>query len=139
MLLSLAGALPFLFCAGMMAFVPADERHAYLRAMIAYAAVILSFLGGIQWGTALSIAASAPRSATTLFILSIVPSLLAWAVLLIEADHRRIFLAIFLFGLVWAIDALLYLQKLIPRWFFQLRCGITPVVIACLTSTLFFS
>ena len=100
--------------------------------MTTYAAVILSFLGGIQWGIGISIAESAPRSAQTLFMLSIVPSLLACALLFVAQPNSRVLVAIFLFGFVWVVDALLCLQKLIPVWFFSLRCVVTAIVITSL-------
>jgi hypothetical protein len=100
--------------------------------MNTYAAVILSFLGGIQWGLGVSIAETAPLSAQTLFGLSIVPSLLAWAMLFVPQANAQVMVAISLFGFVWMVDAMLFLQKLIPQWFFRLRCIITAIVVTCL-------
>ncbi len=142
-LLTLAGAIPFVVLAGML-FIgesyDVSRRQSYdksqtalaLQLLTTYAAVILSFLGGIQWGIGIGFSESAPRSATTLFYLSVVPSLLAWAMLFVSHPTSRIFVTIFLFGFVWAIDTLLNLQKLIPLWFYKLRSVITAMVIITL-------
>ena len=71
-----------------------------------------------------------------MFLLSVVPSLLSWAMLFIDANGARIIVAIFLFAFVWVIDALLHLQELIPKWFFRLRCIVSPIVIGSLAAAL---
>ena len=136
LILSLAGALPFIAGAAVLWAGPAVYASSALQAIITYAAVILSFLGGIQWGIGVSVAETAPRSAQSLFLLSVVPSLLSWAMLFIDGAGARLLVAIFLFGFVWVIDALLHLQKLIPNWFFRLRCIITSIVIVSLLAAL---
>ena len=135
-LLGVAGTLPLIACAAILWFGPIAYATPTLQAIVTYAAVILSFLGGIQWGIGVSISETAPKSAQSLFVLSVVPSLLSWAMLFIDASGARLIVAIFLFGFVWVIDALLHLQKLIPDWFFHLRCIVTPIVIASLTAAL---
>ncbi|MBL0123513.1 MAG: DUF3429 domain-containing protein [Betaproteobacteria bacterium] len=135
-LLGLAGTFPFIAGAATLWFGPSAYAAPALQAIITYAAIILSFLGGIQWGTGVSVSETAPKSARTLFLLSVVPSLLSWAMLFLDTPAARLIVAIFLFGFVWLIDALLHLQKLIPHWFFRLRSIITPVVIASLTAAL---
>jgi hypothetical protein len=143
-LLTFAGAIPF---AGLALALFMPDGNEYLKAnagqkilivqlLTTYAAVILSFLGGIQWGIGLSIVSAAPRSAKTLFCLSVLPSLFAWAMLFIAHPTSRILVAIGLFGFVWIIDTLLNLQKLIPAWFYKLRTIITAIVITSLTASL---
>lgn len=131
-LLTLTGALPFVAAAAVIIAGPVEHQALALQAMTTYAAVILSFLGGVQWGIGVSINANAPRSAQTLFVLAIVPALLAWALLFVAQPNARVLVAIFLFGFVWVVDALLCLQKLIPPWFFRLRCIVSAIVIASL-------
>jgi uncharacterized membrane protein YhdT len=134
--LSLLGALPFIAGAATLWFGPATYAAPILQALITYAAVALSFLGGIQWGIGVSVSETAPMSAQSLFLLSVVPSILGWAMLFIAAPGAQLIVAIFLFSFVWLIDALLHLQKLIPTWFFRLRCIVTPIVIASLAAAL---
>ena len=129
-LLTLLGVTPFVVAAAVVASGPTEHQALVIQLVTTYAAVILSFLGGIQWGIGVSIADSAPRSAQTLFMLSIVPSMLAWALLFVAQPNARVLVAISLFGFVWVVDALLCLQKIIPAWFFRLRSIVTAIVIA---------
>lgn len=130
--LTLAGAIPFVGLAFAVWIVPAAYHVQVGNVLIAYAAIILSFLGGIQWGGAVALAESAPKSAQTMWLLSVVPSLLAWAMLFVPGSGARVIVTICLFAFVWVIDALLHLQKLIPNWFFRLRTLITGIVITSL-------
>jgi Protein of unknown function (DUF3429) len=130
--LTFAGAIPFIACSAALWFAPNQYRGFAASVLTAYSAVILSFLGGIQWGMAVNLIDSAPKSARNIFFLSVVPSLLAWAMLLLPEPRSRILVAIFLFAFVWVIDALLNVQKLIPPWFFKLRSIISVIVIASL-------
>lgn len=131
-LLTIAGVIPFVALLGLLFVGDLTQRLLYLQLLTTYAAVIISFLGGIQWGIGLSVTDSAPRSAQTLFYLSVVPSLLAWTMLMIPHPPSRVLVAIFIFGFVWIIDTLLNLQKLIPAWFYKLRTVITGSVISTL-------
>ena len=130
--LTLSGATPFIACSAALWLAPPTYRAFAATVLTAYAAVILSFLGGIQWGLAVNLIDTAPKSARNMFLLSVVPSLLAWAMLLLPEAGSRIIVAICLFAFVWVIDALLNLQKLIPAWFFKLRSLITVIVITSL-------
>jgi len=132
--LTLAGAVPFL-AAGLLVWLETSIAPIQFgQYATSYAAVILSFLGGIQWGTGLSIAGSAPTSSRNLLMLSVVPSILAWGILLVEPGALRIYIAIGLFVTVWLVDALLQLQGLIPNWFFRVRSLATVIVVASLAS-----
>jgi hypothetical protein len=132
--LTYAGALPFFLCTiGM--FYPgwSATTHATLASgLTTYAAVIISFLGGIQWGVGVATIDQQPRSARTLFLLSVVPSLLAWGMLFLQSTPTRIVIAITLVGFVWLIDTMLHIQRVIPTWFFRLRTTISVIVIASL-------
>ena len=127
--LTLSGAIPFIACSAVLWLAPPAYRAFATTVLTSYAAVILSFLGGIQWGLAVNLIDTAPKSARTMFLLSVVPSLLAWAMLLLPASSSRIIVAMCLFAFVWVVDALLNLQKLIPAWYFKLRSIITVIVI----------
>lgn len=130
--LTLAGAIPFAGLALAVWIAPSEYHVQAGNALIAYAAIILSFLGGIQWGGAVALAESAPKSAQTMWLLSVIPSLLAWAMLFVPGSGARVIVAICLFAFVWVVDALLHLQKLIPNWFFRLRTLITAIVVSSL-------
>jgi Protein of unknown function (DUF3429) len=134
--LTLAGAVPFVGSAASLWIAPAEYHAQASTALVTYAAVILSFLGGIQWGGAVALTDTAPKSARNIWLLSVIPSLLAWVMLFIPSVSAKLMVAISLFGFVWIIDALLHVQKLIPHWFFRLRTFITAIVITSLLAAL---
>ena len=134
--ITLAGAIPFVGLAISLWVVPPAYRQFALQAITMYAAVILASLGGAQWGLAVAVNDTAPQSARSMFLLSIIPCLLAWVMLFLPVSGARLIVAMFLFGFVWLIDALLHLQKLIPAWFFRLRSLISLIVIGSLSVAL---
>lgn len=72
--LAYAGLLPFVLGAVLLWLVRADAHPYVAGALSGYAAVVISFLGGIHWGLALAQPQPAPR----LFVWGVVPSLVAW-------------------------------------------------------------
>ncbi|MEQ7156021.1 DUF3429 domain-containing protein [Brevundimonas aurifodinae] len=115
--LALAGLIPFGGCAAVVA-AGGPNADAWLSALIAYGAVILSFLGGTRWGAALSSGAPDP----TTLILSNLPALAAWAALLpVDLPHpvRLTLLAIGL-SLMWLWD-----RRRPPAWYPALRTTAT--------------
>ncbi len=75
------GLVPFVFGAALIWFVRPDAQPFVTDALSAYAAVIVSFLGGIHW--ALGMRAAPPDTAR--FLWGIVPSLVAWIAVLMPA------------------------------------------------------
>ena len=128
--LGLAGALPFIALVGAILAGP-DWRTvssvAVIPALIAYGAVILSFLGGINWGIALG----QPDHAGTPFLLSVIPSLLAWAALLLPP-----MLALVLLSACFVGQFLLDHYLPMARWFRLLRATLTVVVTLSLVTAL---
>ncbi len=139
-ILSYAGTIPFVVCAAILLFGTAlgfgSLRQFASQAITSYAAVIVSFLGGIQWGVAVATHEQQPQTAKSLFLLSVVPSLLAWATLFLPNGSSRVIVAIFLIGFVWVIDALLHLQQVLPTWFFHLRSIVSAVAMTSLIAAL---
>lgn len=132
-LLAFAGAIPFiaatvgLFAEGSHVRVPA------IAALVTYAAVILSFLGGIEWGLAVSgtVAARADtreRLRATTLVISTLPSLAAWGLLWLPSPQWQLGAALALFVGVWLADLALSRQGLVPAWFVDLRTAVTAVV-----------
>jgi hypothetical protein len=74
--LGYAGLIPFVLGALLVWFVRPDAHPYVVDALAAYAALVVSFLGGIHWG--LGFIHGQPR----LFTWGVVPSLLAWVALL---------------------------------------------------------
>jgi putative flippase GtrA len=76
-----AGLLPFVLGAVLTWLVRPDAHPYVTAALSAYAAVIVSFLGGIHWGFAMR--QSGP--ATSLSLWGVVPSLVAWVAVMMPA------------------------------------------------------
>ena len=76
--LGLAGTIPFMATASIYCLGPDPLKGPMSLALLAYAGVILSFLGGARWG--IEVAKHAPPRARVL-IPSVIPSLVAWGLL----------------------------------------------------------
>lgn len=127
--LGLAGVLPFLIGAAWAWILGGGETADWLlRAVAAYAAIILSFLGGVHWGLALRDA----EADSSHYIISVVPSLLAWLALLLPLGPALALLTICFVGQL-VVD-LLRLQ--LPAWFRNLRALLTLLVVAGLVLAL---
>jgi len=120
--LGLAGLLPQ-FAAVAVVFGGDTTLHFSAIALgYAYAALILSFLGGLWWG----VAATAPRPPEWIWVAAVVPSLIAlasaipWAV---GAPWPGPSLVVLGVGLVAAlgVDLILARQGLVPAWWMSLR------------------
>jgi hypothetical protein len=130
--LGFAGLLPFVAGALAVAVGPPAWHDAALRALIAYAAVIVSFLGGIHWGTS----PAAERDGARLW--GVVPSLLAWPMLLVPAPRVALIgLAASLIA-CWLVDRARFpsmgLAVLLP-----LRTRLTAVATACCVTAAAFA
>ena len=62
LVLGLAGTLPFIAGTAILWLGPAAYAPPALQGLITWAAVTLSFLGGIQWGIGISVSDAAPKS-----------------------------------------------------------------------------
>lgn len=96
-LLGYAGLLPQIICLAMVA-TGHEWRYSALAGGFAYAAAIFSFLGGVWWGQAVH----SGRSSAGIYLVAVMPSLLAVALFLPWT-----------FGWEWPGPALLYLGALI--------------------------
>ena len=119
------GLLPFAVGAVMSNIsVTMDFGHWFI---IGYGAIILSFLGGIQWGVALS----ADRPGSTAYVVSIVISLIGWGATFLAPPLSFIVLGSgFLAAL--AFDALAVMMFGLPGWFLRLRFMLSLGVLVAL-------
>lgn len=129
LLLGLGGLIPFIACAASVAAdwpLPLIDDPA--RALLGYAAVILSFLGGVRWGFALRMADAGLQARA--FALSVGPSIAAWLTLLAPT----------LMGLA-AMPALFLMLGVAdmrmtdigaPIWYRRLRLLLTAIVVVAL-------
>lgn len=129
---SIIGTLPFLGLSVAISLHMFEDVPMGMHLLLTYAVIIVSFFGGIHLGVSLNQPPQG-RAITNLLILeSVWPSLIAWGLLYTVDMHIQLLLLTLLYALTWASDSLLYNSNLIPQWFFNLRCVITPVVVVSL-------
>lgn len=127
--LSFAGALPFLAAIAALLVAPALATAHVWQAVVAYGAVIASFVSGIHWGLFLYRERGLPLN---LFISSNLCALAAWAALLVPSRQGAVLLLIAVFATLFAIDHRLFAAKAHAHWFYKLRAAVTVVVVAAL-------
>jgi Protein of unknown function (DUF3429) len=137
-ILGVAGLVPFVACAVQIATgQPLGPRliGPALYALTIYGAVVLSFLGGIQWGLAVG---SADRSdGWRRYGLSVVPSFIAWAGVWLGGRNGLITLAAGI--VVWALYEL-WSTGLgeAPSWYGRLRAVLSAVAVAALGAAAYY-
>lgn len=124
--LGYAGLVPFLAGAALVWLVRADV-HAYVAlALSAYAALILSFLGGIHWGLAML----RPPAQAAAWVWGVVPSLVAWPAAVMPPDAGLVILGLMLV-VCYLVDRRLYPPQGLAGWL-TLRFRLSAVAaLAC--------
>lgn len=136
--LTLAGVVPFVLATGaLFASDASSVRVPAITALVTYSAVILSFLGGIEWGLAIRDDAGNEASRAIALGLSTVSSLAAWAVLWLPSATWQVGAALGLFVVVWTADQWMASRGLLPAWFVDLRTAISALVCTILALALF--
>jgi hypothetical protein len=126
--LGLAGVLPFAAGAIALALLDGPAAQAAARALVAYGAVILSFLGAVHWG--LELAAPASGAARRLAA-GVLPSLAGWIALLLE-PRAGLALLVVAFGAFWLYEHRVFgASRLSPAWL-ALRRNLTLAVCSLL-------
>lgn len=143
--LGLAGALPFIACA-----VGASSGGAQaaigLLALLGYGAVILSFVGAVHWGFALSHMTAEPvapslrkPSIAMRLAVSTVPALIGWTAMvlsLLALPEFGLVLLIVGFVATVAIEARWNRADLLPPGYMALRWTASGIVVTCLAVVL---
>ena len=120
--LGYGGLIPF--AAGVVALaagVPSQELAAFH--LVAYGAVILSFIGAVHWGVALGLA----NGGSGLLIGSVVPSLIGWVSLLLPAAAGMP-LQVLCFAALYAYERKTLWPSAFPAWYRKLRTHLTLAV-----------
>ena len=130
--LGFGGLIPFVVLAALTLIGPAGWKDMVSLALIAYGAVILSFLGGITWG----LAVTRQQSRDPLYLASMAPFFASWIALLLPPFAGLLLLMVAFLGAL-ANDFMLKRAGLSPGWFFSLRVTLTAVVVASLAVAAF--
>lgn len=135
--LGYGGLLPF---AALMPASLIDHHHAALwsDALYAYGAIILSFIGALHWGLAMSLSELSERQRSSQFIWSVVPALIAWPAVLFSPPLAAPLLVM---GFIahYLQDLRLAGRATLPGWYLPLRLRLTSVAVVCLVAGLFAS
>lgn len=129
--LGYGGLLPFVLLAVAINFLP-EQRVFWGQALSAYGAVILSFVGALHWGFAMTLQSMSAKQRLESYGWSVVPALLAWPALLIESATLSGGLLILGFVANYWRDVCLARMADLPGWYLPLRLRLTTVASLCL-------
>jgi hypothetical protein len=144
-LLSFAGAIPFLVLGAIVLLDPVQSKAA-IEVLISYGAVILSFLGAVHWGFALRDTAH-PVNGTPLppavlgaerqlLIFGVVPALIGWVALSLMLHFNAPALALFLllagFLITIVVETIGRGRGVVAGNYLALRWAVSIVVLATL-------
>lgn len=129
--LGLIGLAPFVLCA-LLSLIVRDDAHPYVvLALAAYAATVVSFLGGIHWG--LGMRASVPSPLP--FAWGVVPSLIAWIASVMPAYAGLVIQGLMLI-ICYLVDRKVYPAHGLSHWL-TLRFRLTVVsALSCFVGAL---
>lgn len=132
--LGIIGLVPFVFLSMACWIAHPEWMEGFVYAQSAYGIAILSFLGGIHWGVALTSPELTALQIRRALIWGVVPSMIACASKL----HFGLGFFVLMFGFIVAyqIDKKLYVTYQVPDWFLVLRRRLTIVVVLALAVTL---
>ena len=128
---SALGVVPFVGLATIAALGGESLRATAITGIVAYGAVILSFLGGVQWGLAVHHGAVNGPNPSLLWI-GVAPSLAGWLALLQPWPTVGAVLLAVSFVVVLLIDVWLTRRGGAPVWYPRLRIPLTTAVVTCL-------
>ena len=127
--LGYGGLLPFVISAAALA-IGASHSNLWLQALVGYGAVILSFVGALHWGFAMTHPDMALPERSQSFLWSVVPSLVAWLALLLDPELAC---ALLIIGFLLHLYRDKHVARLVsmPSWYWPLRWRLT--LVACLS------
>lgn len=123
--LGYAGLVPFVGGALLVWLVREDAHPYVVLALSAYAATIVSFLGGIHWGLAMRVGHAAP----TTLAWGVTPSLVAWTAVMMPPDAGLVIHGAMLL-VCYAVDRRLYPLQGVAHWL-TLRFRLSAVAALC--------
>ena len=129
--LGYAGVLTFVGCLRGMIIAPTPWSTFAKIGLLAYGACILSFLGGIHWGVAVTGTRETTTGPWRHLALAVLPALIGWIALLFGSQWG---LELLICGFALALwgDVISQREGLSPGWSLRLRIPLSAIVIAIL-------
>lgn len=128
--LGYGGLVPFVALA-FAATASTEHGLLFSDALIAYGAVILSFVAALHWGFAMTLDGLDASRRNHAFVWSIVPPLIAWPALMLTADIASVVLVAGFLAHYWQ-DRRLVPSTSLPAWYLPLRGRLTAVALLSL-------
>lgn len=129
-LLGYGGLLPFIGLALLLPF-SLEYRPLWSVALVTYGAVILSFVGALHWGFAMTVQDLSAEQRRDRFIWSVIPALVAWAATLLPVSWGCLLLIVGFVAHYWQ-DRQLFRVISLPVWYLPMRLRLTSVASLCL-------
>lgn len=129
--LGLSGLLPFLGAAAGVLAAPAHWTGFAKGVLIAYGAVILSFLGAVHWGLALRAPAEEAAAAPARLGLGVLPALVGWAAMVLGERPSLLLLAAGILATA-GVEQWAAARGLLPAPYMRLRWVLSLGAAACL-------
>ena len=130
--LGFGGLIPFVGLAAALWVARPGSWTFVTLALLAYGAVIASFLGAIHWGLVMREARGQPVPS---LVWGVVPSLLGWVAVLLGHFQGLVLMAALLLA-CWAVDRALYPRHQLQAWL-PMRLQLTLVAgMSCLAAAL---
>ena len=131
--LGYAGLLPFFLLMLGVWFADSSWLNDFVRGQLAYGIVILSFLGGIHWGTAMTNASLSLLDTKKALVWGVTPSLIAWSATLFGGLGFAVLMAGF--AAAFVVDKRMFVRYGMPEWLIPLRGRLTVAVVVMLMAT----
>lgn len=130
--LGAGGLIPFFALATGIVLFPEPNLSYFLGWLTQYAALIVSFVGALQWGLAMRLPAMTASEQWAAMGWSVCPSLIAWVALQIP-QYEGLYLIAALFVVCLLMDWRFARRHALPAWFLRLRVGLTVGAVASLS------
>jgi len=134
---TIVGVLIFAGITAMLFSSQAQLRVPAIAALVTFAAIVLSHLGGIEWGLALRDESGNEMTRAIALGVASVPSLAAWGLFWLPSPQWQLSAALALFVAVWGADLWLSRHGLLPSWFVDMRTAVTAIVAVILGIALY--
>lgn len=133
--LGYTGLIPFVapVLAALLGWSPWPFGPSWSIVQLSYGAVILSFLGALHWGVAMTSQRLDDATQRFAYLWSVIPSLFAWVALLLAGSLGSLLLSL-VFVLQWIMDRRLQAVAQLPDWFIPLRTRLTVGAVASLVA-----